>query len=105
PIHITSHPHIPTLSLHDALPICIARPHHGMAEAIGCDRKLNRDKGIAALRCIMPNVRDLARPADHLIVSCLAQHRFEKVVQHDRSEEHTSELQSPYDLVCRLLLE
>src|SRR2546421_8554586 len=25
-------------------------------------------------------------------------------VQHDRSEEHTSELQSPSDLVCRLLL-
>src|SRR5437867_10145921 len=25
--------------------------------------------------------------------------------QADRSEEHTSELQSPYDLVCRLLLE
>src|SRR5207248_6031093 len=25
--------------------------------------------------------------------------------RHDRSEEHTSELQSPYDLVCRLLLE
>src|SRR6266705_5872447 len=24
---------------------------------------------------------------------------------HGRSEEHTSELQSPYDLVCRLLLE
>src|SRR5256885_11027116 len=27
------------------------------------------------------------------------------VVQHDRSEEHTSELQSPCNLVCRLLLE
>src|SRR5437867_7298368 len=26
-------------------------------------------------------------------------------VAHRRSEEHTSELQSPYDLVCRLLLE
>src|SRR5437867_9774493 len=26
-------------------------------------------------------------------------------VQGNRSEEHTSELQSPYDLVCRLLLE
>src|SRR5437867_10220774 len=26
-------------------------------------------------------------------------------VDFDRSEEHTSELQSPYDLVCRLLLE
>src|SRR5437867_12639878 len=27
------------------------------------------------------------------------------VLHADRSEEHTSELQSPYDLVCRLLLE
>src|SRR5438094_6494413 len=27
------------------------------------------------------------------------------VVPRGRSEEHTSELQSPYDLVCRLLLE
>src|SRR5438094_4350045 len=26
-------------------------------------------------------------------------------VKRSRSEEHTSELQSPYDLVCRLLLE
>src|SRR5437867_6815224 len=26
-------------------------------------------------------------------------------IQKSRSEEHTSELQSPYDLVCRLLLE
>src|SRR5207248_7022852 len=32
---------------------------------------------------------------------------FSAQPQHDvgRSEEHTSELQSPYDLVCRLLLE
>src|SRR5207248_10082108 len=29
---------------------------------------------------------------------------FQRRVQ-DRSEEHTSELHSPYDLVCRLLLE
>src|SRR5207248_11627301 len=28
-----------------------------------------------------------------------------RVAEHERSEEHTSELQSPYDLVCRLLLE
>src|SRR5207248_10080694 len=27
------------------------------------------------------------------------------IVFRERSEEHTSELQSPYDLVCRLLLE
>src|SRR5207248_10927051 len=31
-------------------------------------------------------------------------HPFEKWTQNQRSEEHTSELQSPYDLVCRLLL-
>src|SRR5207248_4230894 len=31
--------------------------------------------------------------------------RRNEVVRRIRSEEHTSELQSPYDLVCRLLLE
>src|SRR5438094_6554575 len=30
---------------------------------------------------------------------------IEAPMHHRRSEEHTSELQSPYDLVCRLLLE
>src|SRR5437773_3408618 len=30
---------------------------------------------------------------------------FNKLVVHARSEEHTSELQSHHDLVCRLLLE
>src|SRR5207249_7612604 len=29
----------------------------------------------------------------------------ERFLHHDRSEEHTSELQSRFDLVCRLLLE
>src|SRR5437867_8478892 len=37
------------------------------------------------------------RGPSHLRVDCLLSRR--------RSEEHTSELQSPYDLVCRLLLE
>src|SRR5690349_23759574 len=31
--------------------------------------------------------------------------RFDKDPEHSRSEEHTSELQSRRDLVCRLLLE
>src|SRR5207248_6973389 len=30
---------------------------------------------------------------------------FSRRPHYSRSEEHTSELQSPYDLVCRLLLE
>src|SRR5437867_9938405 len=29
----------------------------------------------------------------------------QRVIDEMRSEEHTSELQSPYDIVCRLLLE
>src|SRR5207248_10538028 len=32
-------------------------------------------------------------------------HRMHRSSPCGRSEEHTSELQSPYDLVCRLLLE
>src|SRR5207248_11737575 len=38
-------------------------------------------------------------------VVILALHRLETRGLVPRSEEHTSELQSPYDLVCRLLLE
>src|SRR5437867_4604119 len=34
-----------------------------------------------------------------------AGYRSEVCISLTRSEEHTSELQSPYDLVCRLLLE
>src|SRR5256885_16809439 len=32
-------------------------------------------------------------------------HQWGDLVKHPRSEEHTSELQSPCNLVCRLLLE
>src|SRR5438094_2108826 len=36
---------------------------------------------------------------------CILGFHFPAVAVDRRSEEHTSELQSPYDLVCRLLLE
>src|SRR2546426_6341436 len=65
-----------TLSLHDALPISPSRA------------RAPRDP------------RDLGR-AGHRSVA--AQGRWARV--HGRSEEHTSELQSPCNLVCRLLLE
>src|SRR5207248_11171216 len=42
---------------------------------------------------------DTARPPGPLVEAGTA------AVVPTRSEEHTSELQSPYDLVCRLLLE
>src|SRR5258708_14017282 len=59
-----------TLSLHDALPICLKFPNR-----VGMDMK--------------PQTLEAA----------LQRHRPQ------RSEEHTSELQSPDHLVCRLLLE
>src|SRR5436305_9949410 len=78
-----------TLSLHDALPIsrhCAAR----RAGALGDCRqsKLSADPSRAGGR----------RPHDHLGDAGGVQ-------AGDRSEEHTSELQSRPHLVCRLLLE
>src|SRR3989454_9250127 len=42
---------------------------------------------------------------DRALAEDLAQETFIKVLNAIRSEEHTSELQSPCNLVCRLLLE
>src|SRR5438876_8196847 len=69
-----------TLSLHDALPISpaeVARDHRALRKHF-IERRFDSVAGLAL--CHVP------------------QH-------HDRSEEHTSELQSPVHLVCRLLLE
>src|SRR5207248_3404565 len=55
-------------------------------------------------------------PLTHTMATRLERRRFEPLAEAPkiqsrigeikrRSEEHTSELQSPYDLVCRLLLE
>src|SRR2546430_9683223 len=68
-----------TLSLHDALPISEARARPGLA--VGTDAAWAR--GIRAACCV----------------------RRQRSEEHPRSEEHTSELQSQSNLVCRLLLE
>src|SRR5689334_24797489 len=78
-----------TLSLHDALPICPVPDHADLAEG-------ERDKH-----------------ADDVEVEQLAHVRVERPDQQagpgreddDRSEEHASELQSQFHIVCRLLLE
>src|SRR5947208_10760988 len=77
-----------TLSLHDALPILLEAPLGGA----GIDRVAD---GAAA---------ETERVGDR---RGLRAERILLVLQHekDRSEEHTSELQSPDHLVCRLLLE
>src|SRR5207248_11797187 len=71
---------ISTLSLHDALPIL-----HAASPASLCHRR-HWTPGYAHRGQARADVGDERR-------------------QDVRSEEHTSELQSPYDLVCRLLLE
>src|SRR2546426_6355216 len=70
-----------TLSLHDALPICVP------ARRIRDESRLGAYAHVAAGR---PLGGTGAAVGDD--VGC-------------RSEEHTSELQSPCNLVCRLLLE
>src|SRR5207247_9870947 len=75
----TSTPDIYTLSLHDALPI-FGRDRSGPRRRPGCRAHAGRGR-----------VRDRARARRRELGG--------------RSEEHTSELQSRVDLVCRLLLE
>src|SRR5207248_10445744 len=83
-------PWIYTLSLHDALPISAS----GRAASVrSSDRRRRADEtdGDDRIECR----RGLARRS----------HDWDGALVQQRSEEHTSELQSPYDLVCRLLLE
>src|SRR5690606_41398239 len=81
-------PQLYTLSLHDALPISPGRPYHARAAA-GAAHLSTAEPG----RCASDGRRSAARTGwDHLGGAA-------------RSEEHTSELQSRENLVCRLLLE
>src|SRR5207249_11889176 len=89
-------PEIYTLSLHDALPISLAGGHR-------------RNTWQSVARQLMPDWQELLRQR----LSGLALAAEERGDVHaelaahleERSEEHTSELQSRFDLVCRLLLE
>src|SRR5690606_41900847 len=96
----TSPPEPSTLSLHDALPISV-----GVSNLTPCNWLQ-----------VMDNVMDLVHEA--FLHARYSKHRFldanerEVVETADlgelsfrRSEEHTSELQSRENLVCRLLLE
>src|SRR5207249_11966108 len=87
-----------TLSLHDALPISFSWiDHRFLCE--GFDEGLTRLEKLLYFVLVAVSNQDGvsfysdARLAEKLTPSWL------------RSEEHTSELQSRFDLVCRLLLE
>src|SRR2546430_9789922 len=81
-----------TLSLHDALPICSTMPDLiSYASNIG----LNTEEEV---RSYMQNG---ALPTEKF----MEDKSWVTPALQDRSEEHTSELQSQSNLVCRLLLE
>src|SRR5438034_8398022 len=82
-----------TLSLHDALPICAMRGRARDGEVGLRPRKRQLDRPAFALGVALPGRQRGGRL--RLPAVCLGL----------RSEEHTSELQSHSDLVCRLLLE
>src|SRR5688500_19858594 len=90
-----------TLSLHDALPISVIFTHVDTAIlwVVSSTERLVR---------MSPLPLNAAAPSDHVTPAEAVPWRAlpelsEAVVP--RSEEHTSELQSPCNLVCRLLLE
>src|SRR5699024_11693782 len=85
------------LSLHDALPILemfnedyVTFPRDDIAKLSGLTMPVNK--------------RNFQKQADHLEIA-RAIRDIKAKQQGKRSEEHTSELQSRFDLVCRLLLE
>src|SRR5207249_5646179 len=92
---------ISTLSLHDALPIChlvdvrpVCRPQHELVRplVVEVDEAGVRTERVSHLfRDEMEHLLEVQRRVDG--------------GGGLRSEEHTSELQSRFDLVCRLLLE
>src|SRR5207247_8806809 len=86
------------LSLHDALPIslALARGQQALGQR---GRGLGADAGAAAFS------RPLARRPSVLACGHSSSSSRANRSRSLRSEEHTSELQSRVDLVCRLLLE
>src|SRR5690349_22476817 len=83
-----------TLSLHDALPISSARP----------PTPIRRRTPPASSR-VRRSSASSRRPPRCCASSRLASLALDRLAEQVRSEEHTSELQSRRDLVCRLLLE
>src|SRR5690348_9973985 len=88
-----------TLSLHDALPIWLF-PSVGESFTCGIEVTGSCTKPVTSPK------EEITEPPGMLITSCNAVSSMPVTSYfQERSEEHTSELQSPVHLVCRLLLE
>src|SRR5699024_12424508 len=88
--HVSSSTMIYPLSLHDALPIF----------------RIRNNVAFTFFQFCITNGRIRRNGKDKTINFCFAFPVVRKgFITNQRSEEHTSELQSRFDLVCRLLLE
>src|SRR5205085_12421664 len=102
-VNDTSTTYIYTLSLHDALPISFRIPQipkrRTLSPATGHnrDRHRSRSRSRTSQRSTGSKASRRSRPSESPEYSPSDRGR--------RSEEHTSELQSQSNLVCRLLLE
>src|SRR5688572_32553702 len=92
----TASSEIHTLSLHDALPIYVTAS--GRDSSIADRLGVCRDQGRAG------RIGHVDR-GDPVLTGDGAHRVYVAALDRDRSEEHTSELQSQSNLVCRLLLE
>src|SRR5258708_12730596 len=94
-----------TLPLHDALPISVvadpaARPVDVLQQAMAVVGHVDAEE---VLHLRVPDLRQILErdgPGDQLLLQLEAEDEGLP-----RSEEHTSQLQSPHPLVCRLLLQ
>src|SRR5207248_9766592 len=100
PTH-TANTEIFTLSLHDALPISANVHFHKREGKVGQENK-----------AMVVGILERGKEVRTQVVQSRKRASLQAIVKEHvlpqsavRSEEHTSELQSPYDLVCRLLLE
>src|SRR5207248_8588829 len=101
----TSPPALHPLSLHDALPIseqAAGRRHQRTLGSSSMALGTRLRSSANSLRWPGCWARTLpVHPMRRVVVSLPAAARRPPVSSDGRSEEHTSELQSPYDLVCR----
>src|SRR5207244_11889716 len=93
------------LSLHDALPIC-HRDFQTAALRFPLVHVLARDSTPAfpSPLTARPTMESAPPWSDCVESICGLARKFQYAGQESRSEEHTSELQSPDHIVCRLLL-
>src|SRR5205823_14537758 len=97
-LHDTATPVLYTLSLHDALPILFLNGADDIGMAV--TGRTYGNTGVEIQEAVAVNILD-----DRAFAALCDERVGTRIGRRDRSEEHTSELQSLAYLVCRLLLE